>query len=317
MRKVITLTAALCDRHGSSAWRQHAYNVRHVKRLMRTAQNKKRSKAKAREDQRAALIVQAHQDYLEVATQYCAKARATLAILTQQGLHGALDVALKLQIESFMRHAARQIDQTRRRVILAQVIPHEEKVFSIFEPHTEWISKGKAGVVVELGVKVCVLEDQYQFVLHHQVMAQQTDDQVAVSMVSAAKQRFANLAACSFDKGFHSPANQSALMERLELVVLRRKGKLSQQAQALEQSPAFIKARRKHSAVESAINALEVHGLDMCPDHGIAGFKRYVALAVVARNIHRIGAILWQQEQARAKRKRTYSDRDTSYKLAA
>jgi hypothetical protein len=51
-------------------------------------------------------------------------------------------------------------------------------------------------------------------------------------------------------------------------------------------------SNHKHSAVESAINALEVHGLDRCPDHGIEGFKRYVALSVVARNLQRIGAIL-------------------------
>ena len=164
MRKVIELTAELCDGHGCSDWRQHAYNVRQLKRLMRAAQNKKRSKAKSkqREEQRHALIAQAHQDYLEVATKYLDKARATLAMLTRQGLNGPLDVAMKLAIEDFMGHAARQIDQTRRRVIDGEVIPHEEKVFSIFEPHTEWISKGKAGVPVELGVKVCVLEDQYQ-----------------------------------------------------------------------------------------------------------------------------------------------------------
>ena len=41
-----------------------------------------------------------------------------------------------------------------------------EKVFSIFEPYTVWISKGKAGVPVELGVKVRILEDQHQFILH-------------------------------------------------------------------------------------------------------------------------------------------------------
>jgi hypothetical protein len=319
LRKVITLTARLCDQHGASEWRQHAYNVRHVKRLLRAAQNKKRGKAKLKErqDQREALMVRAHQDYLEVATKYLDRARETLALLAQKGLSAPLDIALKHRIEGFMDHAVRQIDQTRRRVILGEVIPHEEKVFSIFEPHTEWISKGKAGVAVELGVKVCILEDQYQFVLHHQVMEKQTDDQVAVSMVSEAKKRFANLAVCSFDKGFHSRENQSALGEQLELVVLPRKGKLSQPAQALEQSPAFVTARHQHSAVESAINALEVHGLDLCPDHGIGGFKRYVALAVVARNIHRIGAILWQWEQEREKRKRKYSDRDTTYKLAA
>ena len=36
--------------------------------------------------------------------------------------------------------------------------------------------------------------------------------------------------------------------------------------------------------------------MDVCLDHGIEGFKRYVVWAVVARNVHRIGAILWQQE---------------------
>ena len=319
MRKVITLTARWCDQHEMSDWRQHPYNMRHLKRLMRKAQNKKRSKAQAEQQQQknAALCIEAHQAYLDVAERYLNKAQATLVKLEQSGHGDDCDVLRKLEIEGFMRHAIRQIDQTKRRVILGEVIPHAEKVFSIFEPHTEWVSKGKAGVPVELGVKVCVLEDQHQFILHHQVMQQKSDDQVAVSMVAGAKKRFANLNACSFDKGFHSPENQLALKQQLEVVALPTKGKLSQQAQAAEQSAAFIKARRAHSAVESAINALEVHGLDMCPDHGIGGFKRYVALAVVARNIHRIGAILWQQEQKRERRKKKYSHRAPPYKRAA
>ena len=85
----------------------------------------------------------------------------------------------------------------------------------------------------------------------------------------------------------------------------------------LEGAEDFVKARRQHSAVESAINALEVHGLDYCPDHGLHGFQRYVALAVVARNIHRIGAILRERENRRAKRKTRYADRDMPHKLAA
>jgi hypothetical protein len=311
MRKVITLTAKWCERQEVSDWRQYQYNVRHLKRLLRAAQNQKRSKARSvqQQEKNAALIIEAHQAYLEVAERYLNKAQATLARLEQSGLANAVDVVRKQEIEGFLQHAIRQIDQIKRRVILGEAIPHGEKVFSIFEPHTEWVSKGKAGVPVELGVKVCILEDQHQFILHHQVMQQQSDDEVAVSMVKEAKQRFASLNACSFDKGFHSPHNQLALKQPLELVALPRKGKLSQSAQAAEQSAQFVKARRAHSAVESAINALEVHGLDRCPDHGIGGFKRYVALAVVARNIHRIGAILWQQEQKRARRKKKYTHR--------
>lgn len=319
MRKVVELTARLCEDRGLSDWRQRAYNVRHLKRLARTAQNKKRSKAQGREQQEKnqALIIEAHQEYLDVAQRYLNKAQNTLAMLEARGFTRGIEVVCKPEIEGFMHHAQRQIEQTRRRVILGETIPHAEKVFSIFEPHTEWISKGKAGVPVELGVKVCILEDQHQFILHHQVMEKKTDDQVAVSMVAEAQKRFPELHACSFDKGFHSPANQLELKGHLDQVVLPRKGKLSQQAQAVEQADAFVNARRQHSAVESAINALEVHGLDMCPDHGINGFRRYVALAVVARNIHRIGAILRQRDQEREQRKRKYSDRDTTYKLAA
>jgi len=315
MRKVITLTAELCDVHGISDFRQHAYNVRHLKQLMRAAQNKKRRKAHSEEQKtrNVTQIINAHQAYLEVAERYLKKARETLILLAQQGFTGEFDVLKTLEIEGFMHHAFRQIEQTRRRVILGEVIPHDEKVFSIFEPHTEWVSKGKAGVPVELGVKVCILEDQHQFILHHQVMQKKTDDQVTVSMVEEAKKRFPTLAACSFDKGFHSQENQLALKEHLELVALPRKGKLSQHAQAEEKSDVFVNARRAHSAVESAINALEVHGLDMCPDHGIKGFKRYVALAVVARNIHRIGAILWQRQQ----KKKKFLHRAPPYKQAA
>ncbi|PTR04619.1 hypothetical protein C8R30_103137 [Nitrosomonas nitrosa] len=73
-------------------------------------------------------------------------------------------------------------------------------------------------------------------------------------------------------------------------------------------SPAY------YAAVESAINALEVHGLDKCPNYGIEGFKRYVALAIVARNIRRIGDILWQQD---VERKRKAIKRKLKYQQAA
>ena len=77
-------------------------------------------------------------------------------------------------------------------------------------------------------------------------------------------------------------------------MILPKKGKLSKADKAIEHSPEFIKARYKHSAVESSINALENHGLDRCLDHGDNGFKRYVGLSVLARNLQILGHILQQ-----------------------
>jgi transposase, IS5 family len=217
---------------------------------------------------------------------------------------GQVPEAELAELNGYLGDAERQIDQIRRRVLQGEVIPHGEKVFSLFERHTEWISKGKAGVPVELGLPVVIVEDQYGFILHHQVMEKTTDKDVAVPLMTATLERFPGITSASFDKGFHSPANQIALAAIIPQVVMPKKGKLSLVQQTREQEPEFVARRRQHSAVESAINALEVHGLDRCLDHGIVGFKRYVALAVVARNIHRLGAVLRQQEADERNRQR-------------
>ena len=162
-------------------------------------------------------------------------------------------------------------------------------------------------LLMELGLRVGVLEDTMGFVLHHQVMEKQTDEKVAVDMVKAAQARFPILGQCSFDKGFHSPQNQVELAKKLDCVVLPKKGRCNKEERERQGSEAFKTSRRKHSAVESGINALEVHGLDRCLDHGIDGFKRYVALAIVARNIQKLGAALQKKVQQQERRKR---DRD-------
>jgi len=298
VRKVIETSAALCEGFGLSDWRQHAYNVRCLKRAYRRTQQGKRSRAKDA-DKRAAqdeALRSAHADYLALAEQFLARSAATRAKLVT---HHGMPTAALTALDDYAAHAVRQIDQVRRRVLQGERIPHAEKVFSIFEPHTEWISKGKAGVPVELGLRVAVSEDQFGLILSHRVMQQESDDQAAVPIVEDLARWWPAIASVSMDKGFHSPDNQQRLADIIPLPVLPKKGRCNADERRREDDPRFKRLRRRHSAVESAINALEVHGLDRCPDHGIDGFQRYVALAVVARNVHRIGAILIAEEAER------------------
>ena len=304
VRKMISLVAIICSEVGVTEWRQSHHHILKVKRLLRGIENLKRSTSKDEDKkaQRDQHIIFAHQNYIDVCQGLVLRTKETIHVLRElEILSMSLDLRLSTVFE-YIRHAERQIDQIRRRVIFDEKIPHEEKVFSIFEPHTEWICKGKAGVPQELGLKVCVLKDQYGFILHHLVMEQQTDDKVAIAIAQGAKDRFANLAGSSFDKGFYSPDNKRELVNILDYVILPKKGRLSAQDQTIEQSEEFVEARRKHSAVESSINALENHGLDRCPDHGIDGFKRYVALSVLARNIQILGHLIQHKELKRQKR---------------
>jgi hypothetical protein len=306
IRKMISLIAILCSEVGVTAWRQSHHNIIKVKRLLRGIQRLRRSTSKdeAKKQKRDQLIIDKHRNYIAVCQGFISKAKDTIHILREFGLLSMGQELRLITIEEYIGHAERQIDQIRRRVVFDEKIPHEEKVFSIFEPHTEWINKGKAGVPQELGLKVCVLKDQYGFLLHHCVMQQQTDDKVAVDMVQEAKDRFDNLVGCSFDKGFYSPENKSQLGEILDHVVLPKKGRLSVKDKEIEQSDEFVESRRKHSAVESSINALENHGLDRCLDHGLHGFERYVALSVLARNIQILGHMLQQKELKKQKRRK-------------
>jgi IS5 family transposase len=297
LRTLIGLVAGLCEELGIAGWRQSAYQLRQLKKLYRQVQRLKHSTSQDPEKRTAKqeAVRAAHRAYLEAAEALLARVRETRVHL----IVCAVPEATLAQIDLYLGDAERQIDQIRRRVLLGQTIPHGEKLFSIFQRHTEWIVKGKAGVPVELGLRVAVVEDQHRFILTHQVMEKTTDDQVALDLIADAQTRFPTIASASFDKGFHSPANQSALAELIPRVVMPKKGKLSQTQRERESDPEFLHLRRQHAAVESAINALEVHGLDRCLDHGLEGFKRYVALAVVARNIQRLGALLRQQEAER------------------
>ena len=112
-------------------------------------------------------------------------------------------------------------------------------------------------------------------------------------------------------KVFTHLKTQIALAKKLDHLVLPKKGRCNKKEKERESSKSFRANKRKHSAVESGINALEVHGLDACQDHGITGFKRYIALAIVARNIQKLGSELINMTRKHEKRMR---DRD---KLAA
>ena len=302
VRKTIEECVRLSQSYQLEGWRQYRNNLRQFKKQYRLIQKLRPSTSKveqikrAREEKRRKEYLK----YVLMANGYQLRVQTSLELLEKR-----VCSSLKLlRLREYMGSAKNLMSQIIRRVCFNETIPHHEKIFSIFEPHTEWISKGKAGVPVELGLRVNLIEDQHQYILHHQVMRRQTDEKVAVEIVEETKKRFPELAVVSWDKGAHSPQNQRELKALLDLVVLPKKGKLSKADRQRENSREFKLLRRQHSAVESAINALEVHGLDRCPDHGIKGFERYVALAVLAKNIHRLGTVLREQQKERQRRKR-------------
>ena len=134
-------------------------------------------------------------------------------------------------------------------------------------------------------------------------MPRDTQDQdVAVEQTRKLQERLNHrVEDISFDRGFHSPENQKRLVEIVSNVCLPKPGSKQSVDQEQTASVKFHQAKQRHPGIESAIGALQSgNGLVRCRDVGEVGFERYVALAVLGRNIHALGKMLIAELEPKA-----------------
>lgn len=90
----------------------------------------------------------------------------------------------------------KRADQVERRILRREVIPPSEKIYSEFVPFTRSCSKGKAGTPVELGVPVCVVEDEHQFVLRCRIMWTESDVDLVPEIIDETQEKYPELEGC-------------------------------------------------------------------------------------------------------------------------
>lgn len=196
-----------------------------------------------------------------------------------------------MELERFMELLQKHINLLERRIIKGEEIPHKEKMFSIFEQYTEWVTKGKMRPNVELGKKVSITTDQFHLIVDYQIMEHQSDSEIVPELKERLSAKY-TIANWSFDKGYWHKNNKALLSKVVGNLVLPKKGKCNKVEAEEEHRNIFKKLRNKHSAVESNINELEHRGLNRCPDRGYKHYKRYIGLAVAAYNLRKIGVEL-------------------------
>ena len=211
------------------------------------------------------------------------------------------DMAKFISLEHFETLLIKHMDLVERRLIKGETIPHEEKMFSIFEEYTEWITKGKLHPNVELGKKTAITTDQYGLIVDYRVMENEADSEIVLPLASKLLKDYI-IESWSFDKGFFHKENKLQLKKQVAKLIMPKKGKRNQEEEVEENERGFIRLRHGHSAIESNINELEHRGLDRCPDRGYGHFKRYIGLAVGAYNLTRIGKKLFEEKREVQKR---------------
>lgn len=299
LRKTIEMCVALSKTFGITGWRQHQHLLKRVKKTARQISRigaRKGAKYKQRLLEQYRVLLRRANQILERAKELC----------QQFEKNYVLDFAAVSEIAGirvYIERTEHVCGTARRRVLEGGAVPNEEKLFSMFEPHTQLYKRGKSGQPIQFGRLVLVYEDAAGFITHHHLMPRDAQDQdVLIEQTRKLQTRLDNqIEEGSFDRGFHSPENQQQLAEIIDHPCLPKPGPKQATAQQAQASVKFHQARQRHPGVESAIGALQCgNGLARCRDGTEEGFERYVALGILGRNLHVLGKLLIASEHESA-----------------
>jgi hypothetical protein len=236
--------------------------------------------------------------YLEAARNLAQKIE-TFVMKTE--FNYAKQESILLNLCYFHSMMIKHIDLVYRRLILKEQIPASEKIYSIFETYTEWITKGKMRPSVELGKRLNITTDQFHLIIDWEISNHKADVDMLLPLVDRLIVKFL-IQSLSADKGYFKKEYKELVSLFIPVVVIPKKGKLSVSEKEIESEPLFCKRRHQHSAIESNINELEHRGLNRCKDKKYEGFEKYVGIGVIAYNLKRIGEYLLEQDRCAEKK---------------
>ena len=214
---------------------------------------------------------------------------------------------MRKEITHYCGLADKVIDQARRRVLEGETVPSEEKVYSIFEPHTDLIKRGKAQKPVEFGHKVFLAESGKGLISDYQVLEGNPSDTAQVMGSLERHQKAFGHAPQWYagDRGFYSPENvQACEKAKVENTSIpQRGGQKSEEQAALERSAAFRKGQRFRVGIEGRISVLfRGRGMKRCLAKGRERFEVLVGAAVLANNLLRLAELEKNKKPDRARK---------------
>jgi len=197
--------------------------------------------------------------------------------------------AVVAQIEHFHALGLKVADQARRRVLDGEKVANDEKVLSIFEPHTEILIRGKAGKPIEFGHMIAIQQVENKFITDYEVFDRKPIDHTLVDPALESHRELSgeNPAEFSADRGFYESMDKiRELEEEIEVVSIGKKGTRTDEETERETSTGFKLAQKFRAGVEGSISFLK-RGLGMtrCLNKGWEHYVATVGATVFAHNL--------------------------------
>ena len=259
--------------------------------------------------QRPRVLARKYRDLIRVSAEVIEKAEAVAATARTARFAGLLDAITVDALCDEVNHVAglgrRVIDQSERRIFRGETVPAEEKLYSIFETHTDMIKRGKVYKPVEFGHKVLLVESRIGLITDYRILdGNPVDSDQLLPSVDRHLKRFGTAPdVLAGDRGFHDPAGCATVQRRgVKLVAIpQRGGKKTAEQERFEHSRPFKRAQAFRSGVEGRISVLfRGRGMKRCRWSGRERFELFIAAAVLANNLMVIAAHLQKHKQRAA-----------------
>ena len=196
--------------------------------------------------------------------------------------------SLARELQHFEGLSRRVIWQASERVLHGRAVPNEKKLFSIFEPHTELLKRGKAGKDVEFGHMVQIQQTDEKFITDYEVFRNKPVEPTLVrpALKSHLKLFGHSPQSIAGDKGYWSGEEFEKIAEEVEVVSIPKKGRRNDVEQERERDPLFRLAQAFRAGVEGSISFLKrCLRLARCMNKGWGHYVSTVGTTVFAHNL--------------------------------
>ena len=202
---------------------------------------------------------------------------------------------LRQEIDTMIPRVKQVMKQTRARIFRGDT-RSEGKIFSLFEPSTEIIRKGKAAKPNEFGKMVKLQEAENQIIIDYEVYDRRPNDAdllvPAIEAHQAKLGRTPHLVAA--DAAFYSDKNEKAAkMKGVKRVCVPNRSTKSAERKREQKKRWFRQGQKWRTGSEGRVSVTKRrHGLNRCRYKGDDGMKRWVGFGVIADNLINIGGTL-------------------------
>ncbi len=196
--------------------------------------------------------------------------------------------ALVAEIAEVQGLVQRVIDQARRRVLLGESVPNDEKLFSLFEPHTELLKRGKAGKPIEFGHMIQIQQVAQKFITDYEVYERKPAEPRLLEPALASHRALfgADPSRLAADKGYYETEAVRRFARSLELVSIAKKGGRTEAETEREHDPLFRHAQAFRAGIEGTISFLKrVLRLARCLNKGWEHFVATIGETIFVHNL--------------------------------